>query len=76
MQVRLDICDKCGKILCNHRHYSVKSFRDELEEGGYRLCYDCWLEICDYINNKCFHKGVEELDKFIKDYNASRQQDK
>ena len=73
MQVKLDICDKCGKILCNDKEYSVKSFLCGLENGGYRLCYDCWFEICKYIDDKCFYKGGKALDDFIKAYNNKEQ---
>ena len=76
MVVRLDICDKCGKILCNDKEYHVKSFICGRDNGGYRLCYDCWFEICRYMDDVCFYKGGRILDDFIKDYNASRKQDK
>lgn len=62
-------CDKCGKILRNSESYSIQAFQGNAEDGKYTLCYSCYSEVTDKINELCMCKGYERIRDFQMKYN-------
>lgn len=72
MDIKIKICDRCGKIVdATNNYYMLKAIRNHQNDGEYELCKDCYTELCEVLNVHCGYqgKGKKELDKFIDEYN-------
>lgn len=69
MKVTFDVCDRCGNILTNKTGYEIRAFRKNENDGGYHLCYDCYLKLTSILNNECFGKSDLIMKEFVKTFN-------
>ena len=69
MKLTFYACDKCGRVLRDSKGYSIQAFQDSEDDGKYTLCYSCYLEVTDAINEMCAGKGFERIRDFQIKYN-------
>lgn len=69
MKLTFYACDKCGKVLRNMRENSIQGFRGDKEDGKYTLCYSCYCEVTNVLNEMCACKGFERIKNFQMEYN-------
>lgn len=69
MKLTFYACDKCGKVLRDSKGYSIQAFQGSKEDGKYTLCYSCYCEVTDTLNEMCAHKGWDRIRDFQIKYN-------
>jgi hypothetical protein len=68
MHITFDVCDRCGNIL-NNAEYEIRALKKGENDGGYRLCYDCYFKLTSILNNECFGKSDRIMKEFVKTFN-------
>ena len=69
MHITFDVCDRCGNILTNKAEYEIRAFKKGENDGGYRLCYNCYFKLTSMLNDKCFGKSDLIMKEFVKTFN-------
>ena len=69
MHITFDICDRCGNILTNNAEYEIRAFKKGENDGGYRLCYNCYFKLTSMLNDECFGKSDLIMKEFVKTFN-------
>lgn len=66
MDIKIKICDRCGKIVdTTDNYYMLKAIRNHQSDGEYELCKDCYTELSGVLRIYCGYKdNKEELKKF------------
>lgn len=69
MHITFDVCDRCGNILTNNAEYEIRALKNGENDGGYRLCYNCYLKLTSMLNDECYGKSDLIMKEFIQAFN-------
>lgn len=79
MKFTISTCDRCGKIISEYHDYSVKSFVDGTNRGGWVYCRSCFkymTELLDKNTEREYGDRTKRFEDFLGEYNKRFGEDK